>query len=294
MTLNLVNISDFHALIDEELAEADPVLTPWKPNARRFLRRHLLDCSHAIRVHPSGSDPEWMHERVAEGKVLHRLEKRHLRQARVNVGQMVDNLAEVAAVADDPDHPLGRQAASLLRSLPHAGRPKVGRVAPVVAQVRAFPERARNALLRTNRHKPICRPETIKAGGLTGTRCTTIREVLSLGSEARNCLASPMKRHLGIQTGEEEIWALRSANDLVAVLAIKNDPRRLVELKGPDNVASVSGHGADLADWCRAIGVLVSRRCEIRLTDILPAQIALPEEFEDEESPGMDNWFDLD
>lgn len=294
MTLNLIDTPEFHALIDRELAAAASVLSPWLPGVRSFLRRHLLGPNHATRTRPSSLDPEWVRTRFAQGELLHRLGKQGLRRAALDVGQMVDLLVEIASVAREPGHPFGPEAAALLRSLSHVRRPANGANALVIAQINAFPRRARTALLRARRHQPICAPETIRAGSLTGTRCTTMNEVLNLGSEARNCLASPLQRHLGIQAGEEEIWALRSPERLVAVLAIRLEPRRLVELSGPDNKTGVSGHGADLADWCRAAGVMVSRRCQIRLADILPPQMTLPEAFEDPDDfeDGWEEWLE--
>lgn len=207
---------------------------------------------------------------------------------------MVDHLVEIASVARDDGHPLRTEAAALLRSLPHAGRPASGPNAPIIARIRGFHRRARTARLREMRHNPICAPEASHAGSLTGTRCTTINAVMNLGREAGNCLASPMKRHLGIEAGEEDIWALRSPERLVAVLAIRTEPRRLVELSGRDNEIGVSGHGGDLADWCQAAGVMVSRRCRIRLTDILPANLALPEAFDDisDFEDGWEEWLE--
>lgn len=294
MTLNLIDTVELHALIDRELAGAPSILSPWLPGVRRFLRKQFPSPDHATLARPSSLDPEWVRMRFAQGERLHRLGRQGLRRTGLDLGEMVDRLVEIAAVASEPGHPLRPEAAALLRSLPHARRRANGRAAPAVAQVNAFSHRARTALIRATRHQPICAPETICAGLLTGARCTTMDEVLNLGSEAGNCLASPMKRHLGIQAGEEEIWALRSPEGLVAVLAIRLDPRRLVELSVLDNEAGMSGHGADLANWCRAAGVMVSRRCRIRLTDLLPPQMALPEASEDlnDFDEGWEEWLE--
>lgn len=70
------------------------------------------------------------------------------------------------------------------------------------------------------------------------------------------------------------------------MVAIRNDPRRLVELRGVGNGTGVSGRGANLADWCQMAKVLVSQRCEIRLTDILPPEMALPKILRTEISSG--------
>lgn len=283
MQVNLIDTPQLRAMIDEELAGAPAALQPWLPILRRFLRRYLPEAGFARKARPRKVDPEWAQVYFARGARLDRLGRRGMEHARDFTASFLDDVADVAKIAESSDHPIKREAAALLRSLPHwrggsdRGRASISRI------IGRFSSRAHRAWLRTNRCTPFCEPAVVRAGSLTGQRCTTIEEVLRLGAEARNCLAWLNARHMRILEGQEMIWSLRSAGNLVAVLCTRPDPvPKIVELYGPHNRVGVSGYGADLAAWCEEAGLLVSRDCRILLADILPPHLILSEADEDE------------
>lgn len=133
---------------------------------------------------------------------------------------------------------------------------------------------AREAALRWHlRHRgtgcigqPFTTQSTIRAGGLTGTRATTLREVGAIGREARNCLRDPTRS--GGWIDDVDIWAIRRDGKLVAVASVFRN-RMIVELRGPGNSSDFRGVGHALVVWIAGSGFRIDRTVDIAIADLL-------------------------
>lgn len=151
---------------------------------------------------------------------------------------------------------------------PHK-RPRYG--GPFDYLVDTFCRRATAAYLSTRQDERLTMPQTICGGALTGTLCTTLREVRALGREGRNCLARWNDSHTAVLRGDDQIWIPRNAQGIIAILRVKTRPTPMViELLRPHNRFVVSGAGEDLIRWLTRAALQVGQNCRIPLADVVP------------------------
>lgn len=274
---NLIDAPALFAAVEEALANAAPPLKPWRSYLRNPLYRALLARAIPATAKRRRSDPEWAQRAFDRKERLYRLGDR-LDAVAAKLPDLMDDLTRIGSISSRPEHPMRMEATRFLRSLPHwkpevvrRGRRKTGFHPQLHWLAMEFLDRADTAWCRVYRGVHFGEPCVRQIGALTGTRCTSIDEIVSLGREARNCLADIHQTHLQFYRGREEIWSLRAGDDLVAILRVELEPEPVItELLGPGNEVSVAGYGNDLIQWLVTVGIKVGVDCRIRLVDLMP------------------------
>lgn len=188
-------------------------------------------------------------------------------------------MEELAALPPAAADGLGQRVARALAGVTHWKVAAGGRATLVQAMGQdALLEQVRRYLAHLEDDQPFTTPCVIRAGGLTGRRATTFREIMAIGREARNCLRYPVRN--GVRNDDMDIWVIRRGPQLVAVASVFRE-RMIMELRGAGNSSSFRGVGHRLVTWIAAAGFRVDRTVEISIADLLGAG-RNPDPLEDE------------
>ena len=182
MRPDIINAPALQDAIDELLEGASPALQGHLPALRAGIRRGLESHESVRKARRRESDPDWAQRKFAEGRTLHRFFRDDLCDWEIN--DLLDELKQVAGIAVSGGA-LAADAAAFLRGLAH-GREGVDGIS---SSAHALLGRAETAALRARRHEALRQPVDVEAGSLFGTKCVSIKDIIRLGREARNCLA---------------------------------------------------------------------------------------------------------
>lgn len=260
---DIINVPAFRCAIDRALEGAPPGLLDRWPGIGAYLRRAAESHGSVRRARGRNSDPAWARAKFDEGRPLHRFHEQDRGELIEDICKQLDELSQVARLAGELNGPCAQEAAAFLRGLTHRW-PSLSELRHEVA---ALLERERSIALRARMDETVRSPSEIRAGRLTGTCCQSVRQIVDLGREARNCLAVNERYWEGFVSGGLDIWSLRSGSRLVTVLKVKRDKGCVVEAEGPGNQPVGLHDARDVALFCQAAGLAIGRNCNGLLAD---------------------------
>lgn len=276
--------------ITRQLAHLPPPLVPYSLKISALLRRHLPELPIGVRTLPAMSDPGWVHERAAEGKVLYRLGAEGKLTSRQLISGLLFDIERLLLISEDVRHPYQALAWRHLRGMSHWhleeieddgwGNDDASQTLSERLGLADFLCRAGQAAEQQGHDLPFTTPVRLRAGKLVGTRATTLSEVTRIGQEACNCLSSHRTARRTISQ-DRDIWALRSKSELIAVLEVTVEGV-VEQLKGPDNTDRFTDHLADIVLFCRRAGFRVSWRVDVKLADLMPPELRVTTRQEEE------------
>lgn len=263
MRRNFIDTAALNAAIADELANLVPLLVPYRQSFENVLRRNLPQMKLGTRTLPRAGDPRWAHDRRAAGEPLFRLGASGLLEARRLIRGFLFDMEELAALPPTAADGLGQRVARTLAGVTHWKVAKGGRATLVQAMSQdAILEQVRLYVAHLDDDQPFTTPCVIRAGGLTGRRAMTFREITAIGREARNCLRYSVRN--GVRDDDMDIWAIRRGPQLVAVASVFRE-RMIMELRGPGNSSCFRGEGHRLVTWIAASGLRVDGTVESQI-----------------------------
>ena len=271
---HLLDQTSLDAAVAQQLQAAPAMLGRHVPALYRILRRDLLLLPLGDRVQPSADDPLWARRRAARHQPVHRLGSKGAIAVRQLVSDLLFTLERLALTANRKDHPFYFEIVKKLRGIPH------WKIGPGLSdELKRLPDLSTlyglQQLCDDIRHADACaaaetEPPTpkVRVGRLVGTRHRKCEEILALGREANNCLLSDWRLRK-VFSKEEQIWALRSGDNLVAVLSAEADGR-ITEILGPRNRVRLGSCILEIAAFVPAAGLTVGSDITVRLADLVP------------------------
>ena len=252
MPVDIINVPALHAAVEAALAAAPDVLRPHAPGLRAALRRVAAQHCSVRPAHRRRADPGWAQTGFDAGRPLHRFAEREAAALTEDLGDLVALLAQVARIAG----PGAAEAAAFLRGLPHRRYD----LSDLTEAAETVLDRARTLRLLAGRHALVRAPAEVGADGLVAIRCRSLDAVIRLGREARNCLADLERYWQRFDHGDLDLWAVREADTLVAVLAVAGT--RVREAFGPGNAVVPLDRVQAVARVCARAGWTVHDGCE--------------------------------
>lgn len=255
---DIINVPALLRAVDAALEGAPPVLLDRWPGVGTWLRRAAASHDTVRRAQARKGDPAWARAKFDQGYPLYRFREQDRDELVEDLRARLADFGKVASLAADPKRPGAQEAAAFLRGLTHR-RLSLRELRDDVA---VLLDRARRLSLRARTDEVLRSPADFAAGDLIGTRCGSVREIIGLGQEARNCLAENETYWEGFVSGQTDIWSLRREDRLVAVLKVQRGGACVVEAKGPGNQPIGFHDARDVALFCEASGLTISRGCE--------------------------------
>ncbi len=260
MRPDVINAPALQEKINEFLEGCPPTLKDYLPTLRVCLRKALERHDCIRKAHKRKNDPTWAKEKFDNGRTLYRFDPERLDDWEVEA--VLDDLEKMAALVA-VGGPASDEAKAFLRGLRHQ---KLD-LDQISGHAHTLNERSEYLALQARRDEQLRPAKSFTSFPLVGHRCESIREIIRLGREAKNCLADEKEYWEKFAAELIDIWHIRDGNRLVAILEVKRAQNRVVEAYGPSNMAIRIQEVRHVALFCAEVGFNIGPNCSGLLPD---------------------------
>lgn len=255
MRPDIINAPALQEKINEIIDRCPPSLQDYLPELRACFRKAVERHDSIRKARRRKNDPTWARNKFDNGHTLYRFDPRRLDEWEVE--DVLDDLGKLAAIIPRGGV-VSDEAKAFFRGLPHQkiSWEEIGRHA------QDLNERAVFLALQARREQKL-RPKTrVTALPLVGQRCESIKDLVRLGREAKNCLTDRKEYWEKFAANLIDIWHIRDENRLVAILEVKRNQNLVVEAQGPLNRAIEIQDVRDVALFCLKAGLTIGPSCD--------------------------------
>ena len=260
MRPDIINAPVLQEKINALLVDCPPTLQDYIPTLRPCFRKAVERHDSIRKARRRKNDPTWARDKFENGHRLYRFDPKRLDDWEVE--DVLDDLGKLAATI-----PLGGsvadEAKAFFRGLPHQqiSLEEIGRGA------RNLIRRAEFLALQARRDEQMRPKARVTALPLVGQRCESIKDIIRLGREAKNCLTDRTEYWEKFAADQIDIWHIRDGNRLVAILEVKRAQNCVVEAHGPSNKAIGIQDVRHVALFCAEAGFNIGPDCDGLLPD---------------------------
>lgn len=260
MRPDIINAPDLQEKINELLADCPPPLQEYLLTLRPCFRKALERHDSIRKARRRKNDPKWARDKFENGHTLYRFDPKRLDDWEVE--DVLDDLGKLAAIIP-LGGPVADEAKAFFRGLPHqkVSLEEVGRSAHRLIRRRDF------LSLQARRDEQMRSTERVTTAPLVGQRCESIKDIIRLGREAKNCLTDCTEYWEKFAADQIDIWYVRDGNRLVAILEVKRAHNCVVEAHGPSNKAIGIQDVRHVALFCVEAGFNIGPDCDGLLPD---------------------------
>jgi len=276
MSREIINVADLQDTVDEALESAPSGLQVYLSSLRANLRRAAERHGSVRTARRRKSDPLWAQAKFDAGKALYRFDTNNRNDLIKKIVNQFDELDQVAALIQKENPTISHDAAAYLRGLRHQN----GTLDDLGKQAWTLIARSETAILRSRRYEVLRKPVHETVGPLRGVLCLSIDDVMRIGREAQNCLATCEDHWAMFALGDIDFWSIREGNRLVAILKVKRSINQVAEALGPSNATIDLRDVGNVAQFCATTGLEIGPECVGLLTEYAQPMIVKPRTIE--------------